>query len=400
MNLSAQTFQSDSLQSVPFSLRSEFYQGFDTIPLTNTTTNSSNSCDEMKFFQKSLFKAEQNNSSLSWFGLPNNNDDKNEITKNHAALPIVSNSGYKGIACCECGCHFFQIEHYVAHLEATGHKKRSPNSKDGQGSPTSPIIPMLPIESYSYLHPPPGLTVGSPTLTRQQPVFKPTQTPPHTPHRIQGAPKKYQKPKFTLFFGAATKTDSLVGGCGWWIRDSCNTVVTHGSVPVQQPYSSLPRLEYEALLNGLIAAHVKKIRCLCIKSHCELSFLMMQGREVPGLSSVLYSVRDISTAIAKLLPQFQTLEVELINAEQNHYSQKLAKTVIDDFLRRQEKMALDKMIQLQAATETVSKHFLVEKKPTQPTQPIQPVSSLVGQSSPFVMLSPGDSRICIPVFTW
>ena len=328
------------------------------------------------------------------FMMANTNTNTNITTNANIASSNVV--GYKGVACCECGSHFFQIEHYVAHLESTGHKKRSPSScNDVQDSPPSILssssAPFMPSDSY-LLSPPPGLTLGGKPV-----VFKPVQTPPHTPLRVYAPKTKHQKSKFTLFFGAAVKSDSLVGGCGWWIRDSSNTVVTHGSVPVQQPYSSLPRLEYEALLNGLIAAHVKKIRCLCVKSHCELSFLMMQGREVPGLSSVMYSLRDLNTAIAKLLPQFQSLEVELISVEQNHYSQKLAKTVIDDFLRRQEKMAHDKMVQLQSAPapvpEKVSKPIAPVMEKKQPVQPIvRPTWPVVSPPAPFVLHLPRESR--------
>lgn len=377
MNISAQVFKPQG-----FSLTNEMQFQTDQKLFDNSSRNSNN--NSMNFFPTSP------DHSVSLFDAPPS------FSTNMKSASTISVSGFSGVACCECGSHFFQIEHYVAHLEETGHKKRSSSGKtDGSNSPQASSPPQASDSGLSYMPAPTGFA----SIARPPPVTSAGQrilaTPPHTPQRVPHTPKsvgKYQKPKFTLFFGAAEKADSLVGGCGWWIRDGNNTVVTHGSVPVQQPYRSLPRLEYEALLNGLIAAHVKKIRCLCVKSHCELSFLLMQGREVPGLSSVHYAVRDISAAIAKLLPQFQTVEVELISAEQNHYSQKLAKTVIDDFLRRQEKMAFDKMAQLQKAPEESPKPAAKNLILSAPKAPILPPAVVPAAATVAVTPPPAARR--------
>ena len=146
-------------------------------------------------------------------------------------------------------------------------------------------------------------------------------------------------PKYTLFFGSAVKPFSLVGGCGWWIRDEKGAVIVHGSAPVQQTYQSLIRLEFESLLNGLKAAYLKHFKYLNVKGTCEIAFLLLQGREVICLDSVYYSVKDLVGAIKNLLPQFRFLDLELLTEEQNFYARKLAKGVIDDFLKRQEKSA-------------------------------------------------------------
>ena len=242
-------------------------------------------------------------------------------------------SNYQSFVCCECSCHFFRLENYVAHLEETRHKKKQQNTKwtDMPTTPPSKRTPIISSTSPLLVSP-----VDSPISIASQrwcqaetPKSKPRQT-------VYVKAKAIQTPCFTLFFGASTSRDSLVGGCGWWLRNTRNEVLVHGSCPVQQSCLVPERVEYEALLNGLIAAHVKKVKHLRIKSHCQFPFLMMKCRPVSCLSTVAYQVKDIHAAVMRLFYLFESIDVEIITFENNHFAQSLSKKVIDDFLKRQE----------------------------------------------------------------
>lgn len=136
----------------------------------------------------------------------------------------------------------------------------------------------------------------------------------------------------TLFFSAYLPTDSLVGGCAWAVHDDSNALVVNGSVTVSLTYSSILRLEYEALLNGLKAAFTKKIRRLTIKGNSQmiLEHLMNGDHTFPYFQSIYHTVKDLSAAIVKLLPQFHSVTSELMSVEENYLVHNLAIQAIQD----------------------------------------------------------------------
>ena len=141
---------------------------------------------------------------------------------------------------------------------------------------------------------------------------------------------------YVVSFGAIVKPDSLIGGCGWWISNELKTVVVHGSAPVQQAFPSQVRLEYEALLNGLKAAHLKHMKFLLIRSCSDMVLSMLRNEKFHMFQSIYSLVSDLDQAVQKLLPQFAHIELEWIHPDNNFYSQKLAKDSIANFYRRKE----------------------------------------------------------------
>lgn len=132
------------------------------------------------------------------------------------------------------------------------------------------------------------------------------QSPQHQQQKQPQQQQPHQNPGKcgTLYFSAFLPIDSLVGGCAWAVHDDGNVLITSGAVSVSLTYSSILRLEYEALLNGLKAAFTKKIRRLTIKGNSQmiLEHLLHGFHTFPYFQTIYHSVKDLSAAIVKLLP--------------------------------------------------------------------------------------------------
>lgn len=179
-----------------------------------------------------------------------------------------------------------------------------------------------------------GLGQGLPPNYYPHPPMNNKFNPNHGPY--QGINNDHDKSIYIVSFGAIVKPDSLVGGCGWWISNENKTVVIHGSAPVQQAFPSQVRLEYEALLNGLKAAHLKHMKYLLIRSCSDMVLSMLRNEKFHMFQSIYSLVSDLDQAVQKLIPQFAHIELEWIHPDNNFYSQKLAKDSIANFYRRKE----------------------------------------------------------------
>lgn len=180
-----------------------------------------------------------------------------------------------------------------------------------------------------YPGPPPYMGPGLGPAHHHPMKYGPTHGPGM--HNLQADPSVY-----IVSFGAVVKQDSLVGGCGWWIANEMKTVVVHGSAPVQQSFPSQIRLEYEALLNGLKAAHLKHMKYLLIRSCSDMILSLLRNEKFHMFQSIYSLVSDLDQAVQKLIPQFAHIELEWIHPDSNYYSQKLAKDSIANFYRRKE----------------------------------------------------------------
>ncbi len=175
-----------------------------------------------------------------------------------------------------------------------------------------------------------------PTMARKNyPIFPNSRVGPKSPHQYHGITEEL----FTasLFFGGYVQKDSLIGGSAWFLADELGNNISNGADPVHQTFPSLIRLEYEALLNGLKAAFLKHVKILRIKgsSKMVIAHLTSNG-QFPYFKSVYHFVEDLNAAIMKLLPQFFSVEFELIPPERNNFTRKLAENIIVNYHKRRD----------------------------------------------------------------
>ena len=155
----------------------------------------------------------------------------------------------------------------------------------------------------------------------------------------QFSPRAHLKEKntndsLTLYFGGAIKKNSLIGGSSWWLaaQDYHEKAVATGSNSVIQTFSSLIRLEYEGLLNGLKAAFQRGVRRLVIKGSSMITISHYSHGQVSAyLQTVYHGIDDLHVAILKLLGQFDECVLELIPHDRNYYAHKLAENVIAQY---------------------------------------------------------------------
>lgn len=142
----------------------------------------------------------------------------------------------------------------------------------------------------------------------------------------------------TLFFAGLARRDSVVGGYAWWLFDEdSKAIITEGNNAVTQTVPSPLRLEYEALLYGLKAAHTHGIRHVTIKSDSTVAIAQYSidaDTQSPYLQTVCRAVSDLHEGIQGLLNQFSSYQTELLAPEKNCYCLALADKAMQEFSRR------------------------------------------------------------------
>lgn len=192
----------------------------------------------------------------------------------------------------------------------------------------------------------------------------------------------------TLYFSAFVQKDSQIGGCAWRVLD-INEVqtITEGSEPVVQDNSSLMRMELEGLLNGLKAAFTKKLRSLIIKSNSVMivNQLLRPNDSVTNFfeNSDSHCIRDLTSAIRKLLPQFHHIESYLISTEENIVAYNRASKAIFEYYNKK----FDKLVERKINTDLSLNSLITSPKS---------VTMGASQLSPFQSPS-RSSDPCIPL---
>ena len=223
----------------------------------------------------------------------------------------------KGLACCShCGQVFMSDNFLTMHLQDT---------QCGRSN-----IPHPPSQSRFNRAPPPPM----PPQSRNRGTNLHNQVATHYNNNSAWSapiPPVPPQPVIDIFFSGAVNKNYLTGGCGWWIANG-ESVVAYGCAPVKQNFSSLLRLEYEGLLNGLQAMIRKGIRRIRINSTSDLilAHLAYGVRVFQHLGSIEYTVKDLHSAILKSLKQFDYFIFELVAPAANANSTRLAEKALAD----------------------------------------------------------------------
>ena len=124
----------------------------------------------------------------------------------------------------------------------------------------------------------------------------------------------------TLYFGVYMPKLSLVGACGWVLRDDKDTVFSQGGVHITQQYNSLSTLDYEGLLHALTAAYTQNIKHITIicKSSLIISDLI-RNETSPYLSTIYLSLSVLKRQIKQRLCLFNKYEFIETKARMMNY---------------------------------------------------------------------------------
>jgi len=209
-----------------------------------------------------------------------------------------------------------------------------------------------------------------------------TQTP------MQAAPTITRPRSGVLYFSAFVQIDNEIGGCAWRVVDDHEVqLIVEGSEPVVQDHCSLMRMQLEALLNGLKAAFTKKLRRLVIKSDSTMivNQLLRDSSSNIFQSADSHCIRDLTSAILKLLPQFHYIESHLISCEENTSVQERASEAIYEYYNKK----FDKMVDRKISHDGSQNH----SKAVSPLSHVMTSSplSLAGRSGSGPMLSSQNS---------
>ena len=190
------------------------------------------------------------------------------------------------LGCPECKSKFSSFDSFLDHIQKTGHVTDKPASFIRTFSDSSECLTMSSIRS--------GMTsdasVNSPLL--------------HA----------------TLYFGVYMPKLSLVGACGWVLRDDKDTLFSQGAVHITQQYNSLSTLDYEGLLHALTAAYTQNIKHITIicKSSLIISDLI-RNETSPYLSTIYLSLSVLKRQIKQCLCLFNKYEFIETKARKMNY---------------------------------------------------------------------------------
>lgn len=255
--------------------------------------------------------------------------------------PVTTNVSSQ---CFHCWLWFSNTEDLLKHQRFCENIEREPKISarylSNQIQQQNHLIQQQPSQLLRNSSTLPQYRPASVNVLQQNPVR--TSIPPSL------APKDKPR-KGILYFGVKINNRvsySLVGGCGWQLRDEYNRVITEGFCFVELPYFSKNRLEHECLLLGLNAAIVKDITLVTIA--CNSPSVLHNVSAKPGAAtnssfsmcsvSLRSEVKDLLPLVMHSLSVFQGFQTFLITPDQNNYCNEiLAEKALQAYQKKRSK---------------------------------------------------------------
>lgn len=219
-------------------------------------------------------------------------------------------------SCRECSGTFPEFVVYTSHIEVCRRSKRPDKSKT-----LSVVVDNEQIYFNSRSIDTTDSEASAYTLRTSPSLSSSTNT---SPISVEG----------TLNFGGYINPDTLVSASAWWIADASETIITQGSAPISlDSKSSIYRVDYEGLLQGLLSAIQYNVKKLVIRGSSDIVSQFSNLEEIAFLRSIQTSEKEVIDYILRLLPKFQRIEFVKIPVERNHYVRMVAEDAAWKFQR-------------------------------------------------------------------